>query len=106
MPSSRRMRSSESCDGGVRPRGIAKHQGPGDTGRGLNPLPRKGESPMSGALKVGDRVRVTAGNLVSGYQLGDKGTVLKSLENPASGDKCFYVVAMDKNHIVGGGMAF
>ena len=61
---------------------------------------------MSGALKVGDRVRVTAGNFVSGYQLGDKGTVLKSLENPAGGDTCFYVVAIDKDHIAGGGMAF
>jgi hypothetical protein len=61
---------------------------------------------MSGALKVGDRVRVTAGNLVSGYHLGDTGTVLKSLENPAGGDTCFYVVAMDKDPIAGDGIAF
>ncbi len=61
---------------------------------------------MSGPAKVGDRVRVTAGNHVSGYELGDRGTVLKSLENPAGGDTRFYVVAMDKDHIAGGGMAF
>jgi hypothetical protein len=61
---------------------------------------------MSDALKVGDRVHATVGNLVSGYQPGDRGTVLKSLENPAGGDTCFYVVAMDRVHIPGGGMVF
>ena len=34
------------------------------------------------------------------------GAVLKVLKNPTGGDNHFYVVAMDKNHLVGGGMAF
>ncbi len=41
-----------------------------------------------------------------GYQVGDVGTVLKVLKNPTGGNEHFYVVAMDKNHLVGGGMAF
>ena len=62
---------------------------------------------MSDALKVGDRLRVRAENPpMHGYQVGDRGTVLKVLKNPTGGDKHFYVVAMDKNHLVGGGMAF
>jgi CheY-like chemotaxis protein len=85
---------------------VGRYCGGGDEGRVPNPLPRKGGSPMSGTAKVGDRVRVTAGNHVSGYQPGDTGTVLKLLENPARGDIRFYVVAMDKDHIAGGGMAF
>ena len=32
--------------------------------------------------------------------------MLKVLKNPTGGDNHFYVVAMDKNHLVGGGMAF
>jgi hypothetical protein len=61
---------------------------------------------MSRSLKVGDRVRVRAENHLHGYQVGDVGTVLKVLKNPTGGDTHFYVVAMDKNHLVGGGMAF
>ena len=34
------------------------------------------------------------------------GAVLKVLKNPTGGDNNFYVVAMDKNHLVGGDMAF
>ena len=62
---------------------------------------------MSEELKVGDRVRVRAENPpLHGYQVGDRGTVLKVLKNPTGDDNHFFVVAMDKNHIVGGGMAF
>ena len=62
---------------------------------------------MSEELKVGDRVRVRAENPpLHGYQVGDVGTVLKVLKNSTGGNEHFYVVAMDKNHLVGGGMAF
>jgi len=62
---------------------------------------------MSDALKVGDRLRVRAENPpMHGYQVGDRGTVWKVLKDPDGGDTHFYVVVMDKNHIVGGGMAF
>ena len=62
---------------------------------------------MNEGLKVGDRVRVKADNPpLHGYQVGDVGTVLKVLKNSTGGNEHFYVVAMDKNHLVGGGMAF
>jgi hypothetical protein len=43
---------------------------------------------------------------MSGYRPGDRGTMLRLLENPVGGDTRFYVVAIDKDHLVGGGMAF
>jgi len=62
---------------------------------------------MSEELRDGDRVRVKAEKPpLHGYQVGDLGTVLKVLKNPTGDDNHFFVVAMDKNHIVGGGMAF
>ena len=62
---------------------------------------------MSEELRAGDRVRVKAEKPpLHGYQVGDLGTVLKVLKNPTGDDNHFFVVAMDKNHIVGGGMAF
>ena len=58
---------------------------------------------MNDPLKVGDRVRVRAEKPpLHGYQVGDRGTVLKVLKNPTGGDDHFYVVAMDKNPVAGG----
>jgi hypothetical protein len=58
-------------------------------------------------FQVGDRVRVRAENsILNGYQAGDVGTVLKVLRNPVGGDRRFCVVAIDKDRLVGGGMAF
>ena len=72
--------------GDVSPEGTAKHERRVE-GRGSRA--REGRKPSP-----------------HGYQVGDMGAVLKVLKNPTGGDNNFYVVAMDKNHLVGGGMAF
>ncbi len=62
---------------------------------------------MSRPFKVGDRVRVRAENaLLNGYHAGDSGRVLKVLTGPVVDDTRFYVVAIDKDRLVGAGMAF
>jgi hypothetical protein len=53
---------------------------------------------MPEQLKVGDRVRVTAGSRTRGYQPGDTGTVLEGPSPYAGGGGAVsYVVAMDKD---------
>jgi hypothetical protein len=47
-------------------------------------------------LKVGDRVRVTQGSQVFGYQPGNGGIVTAG-PNPTRGGGMHYVVAMDKD---------
>jgi hypothetical protein len=49
-------------------------------------------------MKVGDRVRVVAGQEVDGYYSGDKGTVVHvGMTSLNVGDDSCYVVAMDKD---------
>jgi hypothetical protein len=52
---------------------------------------------MPEQLKVGDRVRVTAGSRTRDYQPGDQGTVLEGPSAYAAGGAVSYVVAMDKD---------
>ena len=52
---------------------------------------------MSGALKPGDRVRLTSANRLPGYRPGDRGTVVGVVPNPVGGSLPCYAVAMDKN---------
>jgi hypothetical protein len=61
---------------------------------------------MPRALKVGDRVRLTAWNRVSGYRPGDRGTVQEALADPAGGEDRIYFVAMDADGIPGATIAF
>jgi hypothetical protein len=51
---------------------------------------------MDGALKAGQRVRVTSRNRMAGYQSGDQGTVLRVSISAATGERN-YTVAMDKD---------
>jgi hypothetical protein len=51
---------------------------------------------MSALLKAGDRVRVTTASRAQGYQLGDKGKVLRSSTLVTTGSP-YYTVAMDKD---------
>ena len=50
---------------------------------------------MSGALKPGDRVRLTSANRLPGYRPGDRGTVVRT-SPPASTSVPYFIVAMDK----------
>jgi hypothetical protein len=52
---------------------------------------------MNRELKMGDRVRVTPGSRVKGYQPGDKGVVLEGPTVYAGASDTSYVVAMDKD---------
>jgi hypothetical protein len=52
---------------------------------------------MSGALKAGDRLRVTARVRVPGYQPGDKGTVMSGPHLLPSGAR-YYIARMDQDH--------
>ena len=60
---------------------------------------------MSGALKVGDRVRVTTRNRMAGYRPGDRGTVLRVTETAATGER-YYSVAMDRDAVTITGVLF
>jgi hypothetical protein len=60
---------------------------------------------MSGALKVGDRVRVTGRNRLAYFQPGDKGTVLRFSESAVTGER-YYVVAMDIDDPTASGALF
>ena len=51
---------------------------------------------MSGALKVGDRVRVKAGRRIPKYPAGEKSTVSRGPQTSASGTT-YYLVMMDKD---------
>jgi hypothetical protein len=48
-------------------------------------------------LKPGDQVRITATKDQSGYQPGDKGTVLRGPIIAVDGSGSFYIVTMDKD---------
>jgi hypothetical protein len=52
---------------------------------------------MSGELKAGDRLRVTARIRVPGYRPGDKGTVVSGPHLRPSGAR-YYIARMDKDH--------
>jgi hypothetical protein len=60
---------------------------------------------MSRELKPGDRVRVTVCNRMSGYQPGDKGTVLREAISGPSGAR-YFAVAMDKDDPTKSGVVF
>ena len=51
---------------------------------------------MSGALKPGDRVRVTTRRQVHGYQPGSRG-IVRSGPQTDKGGKTSYLVAMDRD---------
>ena len=51
---------------------------------------------MSGAWKVGDRVRVKAGRRIPKYPAGEKSTVSRGPQTSASGTT-YYLVTMDKD---------
>jgi hypothetical protein len=60
---------------------------------------------MNRNLKPNDRVRVTEGNRVSGYQPGDKGAVLREIVSTSHG-ALYYLVAMDKDEPAKSGVVF
>jgi hypothetical protein len=60
---------------------------------------------MSRVLKKGDQVRVTSQNCVAGYQLGDKGTVLREVVSTSRGT-LYFLVAMDKDDPSHSGVIF
>jgi hypothetical protein len=51
---------------------------------------------MSGALKVGDRVRVKAGVQIPSYPAGEKGTVSRGPQTSADGTT-YYLLLMDRD---------
>ena len=52
---------------------------------------------MSRPLKPGDRVRVTLHNRPAGYQVGDKGTVVRGASTATITGERYYTVAMDRD---------
>jgi hypothetical protein len=60
---------------------------------------------MSGALKVGDRVRVRVENHPDGHLKGDKGTALRVAKLGGTGTY-HYLVAMDKDQPDATGIVF
>ncbi len=60
---------------------------------------------MSRGLKKGDRVRVTNRSGVAGYQVGDKGTVLREVVSTSRGT-LYFLIAMDKDDPSHSGVIF
>ena len=60
---------------------------------------------MSRGLKKGDRVRVTSWSSVAGYQVGDKGTVLREVVTTSRGT-LYYLVAKDRDDPNHSGVVF
>jgi hypothetical protein len=60
---------------------------------------------MSRGMKKVERVRVTSCSSVAGYQIGDKGTVLREVVSTSRGT-LYYLVAMDKDDPSHSGVVF
>jgi hypothetical protein len=55
-------------------------------------------------IKVGDRVRVTAGSQTHGFAAGETGTVVRIAHRPGAFDVIMYAVKIDR--VAGAGTAY